>query len=209
MPLYVLNRGFGMLLVLCRNVKIHYVLDAQRNISEGNILAFQRVWKSRHENLNNWAPQRFYPPTTPSHHLVIWLVESSEEMLWRHHRPEVVKLFNPGMSIEGAHYAVHPILNHAEIDGMKNIGLNNSHWGDAVILQKMPCEVRTTETSRYCHASCLSVSFPWVTSAMSGTYSRQSHNCHDDEFPSPIEDFGALHSRQWGCWNECKCMCSK
>jgi len=64
-------------------------------------------------------------------HLAIWLVESSEARIWRHHRPELVEFVDPGMLFEEGRYPVHPMLKHTEIDSMKNIGYDNSHRRDA------------------------------------------------------------------------------
>jgi hypothetical protein len=76
-------------------------------------------------------PKCFHLLKTPLHHLAIWLVESSEARIWRHHHPELVEFVDPGMLFEEGYYQVHQMLKHTELDGMKNIGYDNSRQGDS------------------------------------------------------------------------------
>ena len=48
-----------------------------------------------------------------------------------YHYPEQVEFVDPGMLFEEGCWLVHQMLRHTEIDGMKDIGYDNSHWGDA------------------------------------------------------------------------------
>jgi hypothetical protein len=63
--------------------------------------------------------------------MAIWLLELSEARIWRHHHPELVEFVNPGMLFKKGRYAVHQMLKHKKIDGMKNIMYDNSHRRDA------------------------------------------------------------------------------
>jgi len=105
------------------------------------------MWK-RHVSLHDTI---FTPPHTPAHtcllehtppynsyflnpvfsHLAISLVESSEATIWRHHRPELVEFVDPWMMGEEGWYTVLEMLKDTNIDVMKNIGYDNSHWRDA------------------------------------------------------------------------------
>jgi len=69
---------------------------------------------------------------TPLRHLALWLVESSEARIWRHHRPELVAFVDPGMLFKAGCHPVHQMLKHTEIDGMKNIGYDNRLRGYAL-----------------------------------------------------------------------------
>jgi len=117
-----------MVPVQCKEAKIHQVLDAQRGYCEGNALARQRVSKSRPENWNNHSPECFDLLITLLHHLAISLVESSIARIWRHHIPELVEIADPGMLFEEGRYPVHQMFRYTKIDGMKNIGYDNSRW---------------------------------------------------------------------------------
>jgi len=77
-------------------------------------------------------PKFFHLFTTPLGYLAIWLDESSKARIWRHYLPEVVKFVYPGMLFEEGGYPVHQMLKNPEIAGMKNIGYDNSHQGDAL-----------------------------------------------------------------------------
>jgi hypothetical protein len=59
------------------------------------------------------------------------LVQSSEARIWRHHRPELLEFVDPGMLFKEGRYTVHQMLQHTEIDSMKNIGYDNSRRRDA------------------------------------------------------------------------------
>jgi len=72
--LHVLDCGFSMVPVLCPQVKINQVVDAQQGLSEGNRVACRRVGKSRHENWKNHLPECCHLSITPCHHPAIWLV---------------------------------------------------------------------------------------------------------------------------------------
>jgi len=63
-------------------------------------------------------------------HLASWLVESSEAMIWRQHCPKLVEFVNPGMLLDEERYTVHQLLEHTNIDGMKNIGDNYTRLGE-------------------------------------------------------------------------------
>jgi len=119
--LHVVNCGLSMVPVLCHKVKIPKVLDAQQGVCERNHLARQRIWKSHPDNWNNHMPDCFYLLTTPLGHLSMWLVESSEARIWRHHDQEQIQFVDPGILFEGWRYPAHQMLQHSEIDGMKNI----------------------------------------------------------------------------------------
>ena len=67
---------------------------------------------------------------TPLRHLAIWLGESSKARIWRHHRPELVEFVNPGMLLEEERYPIHQMLKHTEIQGMKDIGYDDTCRGD-------------------------------------------------------------------------------
>ena len=89
-------------------------------------------------------------------------------------------------------------------------------WGEIIVVgemhsifQKLPSELPTTQSYRYCLASCVSVSSTWVPSNNLWKYSWKSLNCDDNESSSPSDNFGALHTGQWGCLIECKWMSSK
>jgi len=64
-------------------------------------------------------------------HLAIWLVGSSEARIWRHHRPELVEFVHAVKLFKEGHYPIHSMLKHTMIDGMKNIGYDNSRQGNA------------------------------------------------------------------------------
>jgi len=51
-----LNCGLSMVSVLCSKLKIHKVPHAQQGICEGNTLAHQNIYKSRHKNWNIYSP---------------------------------------------------------------------------------------------------------------------------------------------------------
>ena len=76
-------------------------------------------------------PKCFHLLTTRLRHLAIWLVESREARIWRHHRPELVEFVHPGMLFEEGCYPVHQMLKHTKIDGMMDIGYDNSRRSDA------------------------------------------------------------------------------
>jgi hypothetical protein len=66
-------------------------------------------------------------------HCVIWLhglLNRAKPIFWRHHRPEMVEFVDRGMMFEEGHYPVLQIVKHTEIDGMQNIGYDNSHRRD-------------------------------------------------------------------------------
>jgi hypothetical protein len=77
-------------------------------------------------------PKYLHLLITPVRHWAIWLVESREARIWMHHRSELVEFVGPGMLFKTGRLQVHQMLNHTEIDGMKNISFNNSRWRDAV-----------------------------------------------------------------------------
>jgi len=63
--------------------------------------------------------------------MAIWLVESSEDRIWRHRCPELVEFVDPGMLFKEECYPVNQMLQHTEVDRMKNIGYDNSRRRDA------------------------------------------------------------------------------
>jgi len=68
----------------------------------------------------------------------VWLVESSETRLWRHHRPQLVEFIDPRMLFEEEHFPVHQMLEHTKIDVMKDIYYANCRRGDAFIIPEDP-----------------------------------------------------------------------
>jgi len=64
--------------------------------------------------------------------LAIWLVESSEARIWRHHRCELVAIVDAAMLFDEGLYTVYKMLKHVEIDGIKNIRYDDSHQGNAL-----------------------------------------------------------------------------
>jgi len=72
------------------------------------------------------------------------------------------------------------------------------------IFQQTPSDDTTTWSCRYCLASQVSILPPWVASILCWKYSRWNFNCHNYEFPTWNDDFGASHSGQLGCLTECK-----
>jgi len=66
----------------------------------------------------------------------IWLVDLSKAMVWRHHRPEVVEIVNPGVLFKERHYPVHQMLKHIEIGSMQSIRYDNRCWGHSLYIPK-------------------------------------------------------------------------
>jgi len=83
------------------------------------------------KNWDNHVPECIHHLSTPLHHLVIWLVESSTARIWRHHCPGMVEFVNAGMFLDKGDYTFHQLLNHTMIDGMKNFRYANNGWGNA------------------------------------------------------------------------------
>jgi len=125
---HVLDCGLSMVPVQCHKVKINQVLDTQQGYCEGNPLACRRVWKSCHPNRNNHTPESVHLHTTPLRLLTIWLVESSKARIWMHHHPVLVEFVDPGILFKEGRYPVYQMLLHTQIDSMKNIEYDNSHW---------------------------------------------------------------------------------
>jgi hypothetical protein len=76
-------------------------------------------------------PKCFQLHTPPLRHLTIWLVESSEARIWRHHRQELGEFPNPGMLFEEGRCPVDQMGNDAEIYGMQIIQYDHSLQRDA------------------------------------------------------------------------------
>jgi hypothetical protein len=120
-----------MAALLYHKGKIHKDSDAQQGFGEGNPLASPSVQMSRGEKCNNYASKCLHLLTTHLHRFAIWHVESSEALIWRHHRSELVDFVDPGLLFEEGRYQVYQILNHTEIEDMKNIGYDCSLQRDA------------------------------------------------------------------------------
>jgi len=132
--LHVLNHGLSIVLVLYHRVKLYLVLDAHQGFCEGNALARRRVQKSPCGNWSNDAPDCFHLLSTPLHLLVIWLVESSDGMIWRHHRPEVVEFVDPAIMSEDGQHMLHRMIKYTEIDFKMIIGYDNNHRRNAFLV---------------------------------------------------------------------------
>lgn len=76
-------------------------------------------------------PEYIHLLTTALRYMAIWHVEMSGRRIRRHHCPELVEFYNPGILFVAGHYAVDQMLNHTELDGTKDIRYHNSHHGDA------------------------------------------------------------------------------
>jgi len=130
--LQVLDCSCSMVPVLYHKMKIHEVLHTQQGFFEGNHLTRQRVSKSRHKYCNSHTSNHFQLHTTALRRLAIWLVQSSEASIWRHHRPQIVEYVNPGMCIEEGHCPVDQMREYTESDDIKHIWYDKSSWGDAL-----------------------------------------------------------------------------
>lgn len=129
---YVLDCGVSMVPVLCHQLKIQYVLNAQLRFCEGNPLARQMVSMSRCENWNNHTAKFFHLHTTPLHHLAIWLAVSSEARMWMDHCTELFEVIDPQTLFEEGCSSVHQMLKHSDIDCVMNIKYDTSCQIDAL-----------------------------------------------------------------------------
>jgi len=84
------------------------------------------------------VPECFHLLTAPLHHLSIWLVESNEARMWRHHHPELVEFVATVILFDEGHCPVNQTVIHTETGGMNNIGCDNSPRRDAVQLLEDP-----------------------------------------------------------------------
>jgi len=73
----------------------------------------------------------FHLLPTPFRHLAIWIDESSEARIWRHHRPELVEYVDRGMVCKEGRYSVPQMLKYTEIAGMKIIAYHNRGRSEA------------------------------------------------------------------------------
>jgi len=117
-------------------VRIHNALDSQQSFCEGNSVVRQRIQKSLCDNRNNHMPKCCHLLSSPLHHLAKWLVESSEDRIWRHHRPELVEFVDPGMLFEEGCYPFHQMPKHTKIDAMKKIEYGTHRQKDAFHIRR-------------------------------------------------------------------------
>jgi len=129
--LHLLDYGFRMEVVLYHKVNIHYdVVEAHQGFCEGRYWARERVYKSRHKHWNNHVPKWFQLLTTAMGHLAKSHVQLNKAMICGHYCPERVAFANSGRLFEKAHYPVHQMLMHSEIDSVRNMGYDSSQKGD-------------------------------------------------------------------------------
>lgn len=128
--LHVLDRVLSMVPVLCHNVIIHKVLDVHHGFCEGYSLGQQGVQNRCRKHWDNPTPEYSSHLNTPLCHMAIWYVQWSETRIWIYHCAEMVEFGDPGILFHEGHYPVYQMLQHTEIDGMKNNGSDNCRWWD-------------------------------------------------------------------------------